>query len=699
MADFKTYLESLVLAPKDPTIYNVDDFPVPYNIINFLYMVRDHYIKYQTVDYLFCEITTKKTGQLGTVEYLKTIDAEVTANKFIAVSSKSISARLGIPNDIAHFIYVTLFAYTLPNQALTLNYISNPDDANMVYKRVDLGAYNIQVLQNGVNVTIRKAPSYFENINGTIYSPSVMPTPTQIINIIDELIKGAYTYYTTPVKAPELPKIIEFIKNKKLTLAQVKSMFMRSVPTGNYSGTGYTDLMITPKRISKNYDPSNTGVEIVSNLGSDFMFGIYPSLTAPDQWQNLAIEMMIHIFGEASYPVSYPVRYMTGTYSSSDVSTSISSNVSPYPYYVRVKTSNTSAPYWFTKFEKASKFYDVAKIVDNYSEVHARIINSLKMIVNNFDFLIGGTTPSKNSWITSTIPSSRFRTYLNYFTSGKITLEYLKAIQVQDKILATDLGKDLYLFPAFLILSGDTSVDPYDSSFLRINSSVIKTELANVISYIVNQLFAQDINLLNNIGLRFKTAIDVNEQAKTKLREEQAKLALIDSQLQAQLIEAKKVFTAYEVVMNNFANNPDPVIAYQQEMEAKMKTELDQFQAEQVARINNEIQLQKEQVLRDQLALVQQQEQQRLVEQAKQAEIDRLAQEQKAQQQVSSSQTMQQTDKALDINYSTTVVPISVSEKATTISSSEAGTSKKSTLPLVAGVGLLALLALGNKDA
>lgn len=513
MADFKSYLESLVLLPKKTNEPNVDNFQIPFDLINFLYMVRDHFYKYQTVHFLFTTPTPEKLSKLGSLEYLKMVNDFAVLNKNFDLQGNSIAFKMKIPYKLQYFIFMVLMGYIKKDQNYPLNYFSDETDPQAVFKRVYLEGYDTQVLKNGSYVTERRANGLFEELNGTtVLSVDVMPTPAWVMNTINDVLRGAYKYYTTP-------------------------------------------------------------------------------------------------------------------------------------------TSTASF------------------------------------------------TASKNSWILTVVPTTRFRNYLDYFTSGKITLEYLKAIQVRDKILATDLGKDLSMFPAFLILKGDTSVDPYDSTFLRVDSISIKDGLAKVISYIENQLFAQDINLLSNISNRFKTAIDVNNASKAKLKEEQDKLALIDSQLKTQILEAKKIYTAYEVVMNNMANTPDPVVTYLNELEIKMNNELVSFESEQLTRLNTEAQLIKEQELRNQLALVQQTEQQRLVEQAKQAEIDRLAQEEKAKSQVANSSTMQTTDKTLEISYSTNVTPISVSDKATNLSPSEIGVSKKSSaVPLVAGAGLLALLFLGNKD-
>jgi len=693
MADFRSYLESLVLTPKDPTIYDVDKFSPPFDLITFLYMVRDHYVKYQTVDYLFTKITNTKTSQLGTVDYLKSLDAEIGTNKGVMLDASSIASRLGVPFNLQYFIAVTLTGYTLPSQALTLNYISNPDDANAVFKRVDLQAYNLQVLKNGVYVNERHASMGFEDINGTtIFSASVMPTPNQVFNIINDILNGAYTYYTNPVKAPEFNAIVNYIKTNNLDITKLRSLFDSLFQTTSVR-TGV---------VSYGFDFYISSVSYISSQRPDFktnILGYFISNYFSYSKVKNQIDFFTSILGVSNrkyYAYSFILNKTTGVYT--PVFTNTKNETSPYDLYIRYG-DGINLDYNYTKLEEMPSMFDVDKIgYNNINVVLNRIISTMKLIIDNYDLVIGGIKPIKNSWITSTVPSSRFRTYLNYFTSGKITLEYLKAIQVQDKILASDLGKDLYLFPAFLILQGDTTVDPYDSNFLRVNSTVIKNELANVISYIVNQLFAQDINLLNNIGARFKTAIDINNQSKAKLKEEQDKLAQIDAQLKAQILEAKKIYTAFEVVMSNFANNPDPVITYQSDMEKKMQSELDKFQAEQIARINAEAQLKKEQALRDQLALVQQQEQERLAQQAKQAELDRIAQQEKAQAQVSASATMQQTDKVIEANYSTNVTPINVSEKATTISQAEAGTTKKSALPLVAGVGLLAYLALGGKE-
>ena len=313
----------------------------------------------------------------------------------------------------------------------------------------------------------------------------------------------------------------------------------------------------------------------------------------------------------------------------------------------------------------------------------------------------------KNLWIKATIPSSRFRTYLSMFTSGNITLDYFKKIQVQDRILSTDKGKDLTLFPSFLVLDGDLSVDPYDPLYLRVNSPDIRQGIADVINYIENQLFAQDIALLNKINDRFTNAVNANSAAISRLDQEKAKLDKADKDLQATLLEAKKIYTAYEQTMTVFGKSVDPVISIMNSLDDKIKAELTKFEASETQRLTLEAQEKKAAEVKAKLAAIEAQRQADLAQQAAEAVAAKIAEAEKAKAQIAASQSMQENNKV--INYkeqpiapivgpieTKSMVQEAVKEEVT-IAPSEAlaNPQKTSALPLVAGLGILAALGLG----
>lgn len=278
----------------------------------------------------------------------------------------------------------------------------------------------------------------------------------------------------------------------------------------------------------------------------------------------------------------------------------------------------------------------------------------------------------------------RFDIYLQYFIDGNVSLDYLKGIIVRDTILKTDQGKSLPYFPAFLVLEGDLAENIYDDTKYSVNSVAIKLALTSVTTYIEQSLFSQDIALLNDMAKRFEKAIAINNDSNARLVSELAKLDQISKSLEAQLLEAKKVYTAYDAVMSQFANSPDPVRAY-----------IDQIQSKIDAEISNQSAIKKQ--LEDQAtakAVADQKAEDlkaQLLEQQKTAQANLTAQQE-------SSKAEQEKQDAI---YKDNLVKASES-KAITENKTEATTptttEKKSSkvIPLVAGLGILAYFGLGG---
>jgi len=169
----------------------------------------------------------------------------------------------------------------------------------------------------------------------------------------------------------------------------------------------------------------------------------------------------------------------------------------------------------------------------------------------------------------------RFNIYLDVFIQASITLDLLKAIVVRDLILKTDLGKSLDKFPSFLVLDGDVSESIYDETMYKVNSVEIKLVLVQLVSYIEQSLFAQDIALLNEMSVRFTKSINVNTDANARLQLELSKLDSAKLLLDAKLLEAKKLQTVYDILKNQMETLPDPVSAYNEQIVAKINAEIE----------------------------------------------------------------------------------------------------------------------------
>lgn len=277
----------------------------------------------------------------------------------------------------------------------------------------------------------------------------------------------------------------------------------------------------------------------------------------------------------------------------------------------------------------------------------------------------------------------RFDFYLQYFIDGNVSLDYLKAIIVPDRILKTEFGRATQYTPNFIFMEGDWQSDIYDDLYYKIDAPSIRMGLTNVISYIQNSLFAQDISLLNDMASRFSSAIDINNKSNAKLQEEIARLNDIDSKLQAQLLEAKKVYTAYNVVMEQFKNNPDPVIALTVDYQTKINNEIarqETIKTEQALRLKAEeearlLSEQKAQELALQIKKEEEIKSQQLIEAQKQAELQRVQAEK---------------------DYIEDLKRASESQATSSNKITEVPQKKTNMLPLVLGAGVLAWLGLSN---
>lgn len=175
--------------------------------------------------------------------------------------------------------------------------------------------------------------------------------------------------------------------------------------------------------------------------------------------------------------------------------------------------------------------------------------------------------------------TEREQIYLKFFTDGNVSLDYMEKIQVRDRILKSDAGKMLEWFPNFLTLPNDFKEDIYDSNYYSLPAQEIRTALTNVINYIRNSLFAQDIATLSKLSVQFEATANINNDAKQRLINEQKEVNLLTKQLEDTLLEAKKIFTVYDMVIKGYATAKDPVEEYTQQVILQYESQLAQDSA------------------------------------------------------------------------------------------------------------------------
>ena len=136
---------------------------------------------------------------------------------------------------------------------------------------------------------------------------------------------------------------------------------------------------------------------------------------------------------------------------------------------------------------------------------------------------------------------------------------------------------------------------------------------------------------------------------------------------------------------------PDPVVAYTQSLQEKMNTELAQFKLDEEARIKKLIADQEAKALADKLQAEKVALAEELAKQTALAEAQKIEAEKAYQEQLKNSATMQNTNAVLNISNS------SVDSNSPKNVQSATTAKKSSALPIVAGVGILALLTLGKE--
>lgn len=289
---------------------------------------------------------------------------------------------------------------------------------------------------------------------------------------------------------------------------------------------------------------------------------------------------------------------------------------------------------------------------------------------------------------------ARFNIYLKYFTDGNVSLDYLKNIIVRTKILKAEKGLMLDRFPNFLVLEGDLKEDIYDDQYYLVNSTEIKLVLNNVIAYITDSIFAQGISDLNVLSTRFTKAIDINNQATTVLNNELAKLADIDTKLQAQILQAKQVYATYDMVMSKSTSNIDPVSVTIKQYEDEIAEMLLASETKKALLAQQALDLQKEKEAKeiaDALKASQAQNPTVVTEAIKEAE---LVQEQY-------DQEFKDTVEAVKDGgtiYQTTTSPTGINQAEAIKNPTTTAKKSSMALPLVIGAGALAWMFLGKGE-
>lgn len=326
------------------------------------------------------------------------------------------------------------------------------------------------------------------------------------------------------------------------------------------------------------------------------------------------------------------------------------------------------------------------------------VLDNLITAVQEFEgFIVNyvNTLPKRTiSLLTTTVEvfsNERQKSYFKEFLDGNVSLDYLKNVVIPERILVIDKENDLPNFPLFLRREEDYSPFAFDSNFLLVKVDNIKANLLNVVSYIENSLFAQDIHTLNKLAEQVARSVGINNDAIAMLSSEQAKLQKLDEDFQKTLASAKQLQIVYDMLKNQAINSVDPVVQSQMELDKAIKSEMSALEA-QYAEKARLLSLQKENELKAQqtaLYNAQQAEEARIAEEKRlQEEAIRKAELEK-QNLINQATSEAQTQKELTQWHNGT--------QATTKDQSKDGKSSTA-LPLIAVAGVLALVSLGGSN-
>lgn len=762
--DFRTYLRNLVVIPKTGFETSKEDFNYPEKTIGFLNQIRDHYTKYHTTYALFYPSlqATMSLVEGGSVNALEA--ASNNFNSSFPPPPVPLAAFLELPATLRNFLCLT-----------TLGFITNSQTMNTGNGVKFIGSeLDKQIMVN--RVLAKGSPAWWSEINGTsVVNTSTMPTGTDVVGIINEILLEAYEYYNTLVVTaptvgdlysitPSAYWISNIVKklnaNPTVSIAYLKNVMSETLFQNFFSSrsvvadcikNGTSDLFsLVSARKPAGAKASGMSLPVDSEYYKNFpvndefvmkflaIFGDWFECKTVDTVTNYNISYFVDGFDKPVLETS-PTNKGRGVYKSN--TNGVQSEYGTCDYFIGEDQKLTIVDVESGSLLLVPNFY---KINGNTIILFQTEKQNILFRKSNGSIINGGNINSQswffqlitkvelvlnNSWLNTDVVISP---YVKFFTSGKVTLDYLKSIQVRDVIAKSDDGKDLYLFPAFLIYSRALlTEDPYNPANYRINSTEIKAQIASAITYIESQLFAQDIATLVKFTGRFYQATEVNDKALLKLADERLKLKAIDTNLKNTLLEAKKLYDVYNVLKANFEGRPDPVAAYRDEIQSKMDSELQTFATQEATRISNEKQLKAQAEMEAFLAEEKRKADENAAQQAAQLELARLAQIKLAEEQAAAVEAQRLEDlriaklkadaeelerlnkeeqerqaaialaqKAQALEDSkTTTVTTSMTDKANSTTDNTASTKTSSkALPIVGGLGVLAWLMLGSKE-
>lgn len=733
--DLKTTLRNLVLLPKTGYEQKRDEFDYPEKVINFLNLIRDHYTKYHTTFALFFPSASNNAllADGGSIASLEKAVELFSANFPPPLNLFSLDAE--IPTDVRSFLFLTTLGFTVSPQVMTsVNgklFISDETNKLAIVNRVSAKG---------------TTPYWFLDLNNSnVVSKDTVPSGSDVVAIINAVLDEAYAYYNAST-IPTLIKndiynnggywvrqIADVLTYNRVSLADLDEMvsvlgsvfYNRPVLKCFVQKTGEIgkvvlsskDNALLTSKVLINFNTifgdwfSNLMVDTVDGPNSlEFVCDIDPSLTS------------ISNMGTGYYCVMTDgkwdfIQHQVNYYLENNVLKTVDSNTGEHNSWdnyshIAIRTNMTPMRFYVANTKKQTLFF---------RKDNGEVFNwgSSSGWIN--DLLLKVRTALKNTWLNVPVQPNP---YVKVFTAGKVTLQYLQSIQVRDSILKSEYNKDLYLFPAFLITDSTLlTEDPYNPLNYRIDSVTIKKTLSQAISYIQNQLFAQDIATLNTMSARFDKSIFVNNEAKTRLDIEYQNMKNLDTQLQAKLLEAKNLFVTLDILKTKLSGQSDPVIAYREQIQAKLDADLASFTASEKLRIATAKAVTEQERLQAQLNAAQAANQAAIAEanMIKQQEIinaqatsnNALIAEQNAallNQQASMSSTSQSvTSSEAHVNILLNelepkkaivieAVPLTASEKKNIQTAPAIEVKKSKMLPIAAGLGVVAYFFMGKEQ-
>lgn len=629
--DLRTYLRNLILLPRTTTEAVKDEYNYPEKSIACLNSIRDHYTKYHTTLAIFYP-SAANTALLTVGGSIASLEAASLAfTNYLPAPTTPFQLDVDFPVNLRNFLITTTMGYIVAPQVMTSTagkrYVGANTDRQIIVNRVTDKGSTSTVVVGGQNTTVVTPPAWWSEINGTtVLSTATVPTGDEVVSIINDILNEAYAFYaidpTIPVYNNEdissltpTPYWLSVLA-KKLPLSKVSSTYAETILAETYfvnfsyrelmkglmieNGTGLIKDKVSPVYFPdcmfSGYSPAPTNylslfpvndnfivnftaifgdwfeirdTDVTDKYYSDFINGITidPKLTTETNMGS----GNYYAYGSSSSPsLMGSVNYFLKDNVLNVISASTGVAIPKFTlWYYNTNSANITIARTTKQKIIFNKATGMLAPTSNYAGSGFASGATMSWILN---LLVKARMISKNSWLNQDIVISP---YVKFFTAGKVTLQYLQSIQVRDTILKTEKGQDLYLFPSFLVYSPSLLTDdPYNPVNYRVDSVSIKAQLASAILYITTQLFAQDIATLNTISSRFDQSINVNVAAKAKLDSEYVKMNQLDADLNAKLLEAKKLFTTLDILKANLGASPDPVLAYQQQVQSQMDAEL-----------------------------------------------------------------------------------------------------------------------------